>query len=145
MHDSCPVCDETRPISLNGAAEVPVIMNRVYATCAAARAVPRGLLELMGCRVCGFVWNRAFQAKLITYDGDYENDQTHSPAFAAYLHARATDVVAAVPVGDKVDYLEIGCGQGRFILEVANVAGKRLASAEGFDPAWRGKDGAGPA
>jgi SAM-dependent methyltransferase len=145
MHDSCPVCAETRSIALNEVAEVPVIMNRVYATCAAARAAPRGSLEFIGCLVCGFVWNRAFQAKLIAYDADYENDQTHSPAFATYLRARATDVVAAVPVGEKVDYLEIGCGQGRFILEVANVAGSRLASAEGFDPAWRGQEGIGPA
>jgi hypothetical protein len=145
MYDICPVCAETRSMTLNEVAEAPIIMNRVYATCAAARAAPRGLLELMGCSVCGFVWNRAFQTKRIAYDADYENDQTHSPAFAAYLRARATDVVAAVPAGEKVDYLEIGCGQGRFILEVANVAGSRLASAEGFDPAWRGEDGIGPA
>jgi SAM-dependent methyltransferase len=145
MHHSCPICAETRCIALNERAEVPVMMNRVYATSESARAAPRGVLELLGCPVCGFVWNRAFQADLIAYNADYENDQTHSPAFVEHLRARATDVAAAVPAGEKLDYLEIGCGQGRFIVEVANAAGSRLASAEGFDPAWRGQDGAGPA
>jgi SAM-dependent methyltransferase len=145
MSDSCPVCAATRSITVEARTEVPVIINRVHATAEAARAAPCGPLELMGCPTCGFVWNRGFRAELIAYDAEYENDQTHSSAFAAHLRARATDVVAAVEAGEKVDYLEIGCGQGRFIIEVAGVAGDRLASAEGFDPAWRGEDGAGPA
>jgi hypothetical protein len=99
----------------------------------------------MGCPTCGFVWNRSFRADLIAYDANYENEQTHSLAFAVHLRARANRVVAAVPVAEKVDYLEVGCGQGRFIIEVADVAGTRLASAEGFDPAWRGEDDVGPA
>lgn len=145
MSDPCPVCASLRSIALDARADVPIIMNRVYETAKAGLAAPRGPLELVGCQVCGFVWNRAFQAELITYDGDYENDQTHSMAFSDHLRARAEDVVAAVPQDERVDYLEIGCGQGRFIVEVARAAGDRLASAEGFDPAWRGKDGEGPA
>jgi hypothetical protein len=40
--------------------------------------------------------------------------------------------------------LEISCGQGAFMMQVALAAGARLASAVGFDPAWRGADGRGP-
>jgi hypothetical protein len=145
MSDPCPICAATGSIALEARIEVPVIINRVHATAEAARAAPCGPLELIGCQTCGFVWNRGFRAELIAYDADYENDQTHSSAFAAHLRARATDVIAAVAAGEKINYIEIGCGQGRFIIEVANVAGDRLASAEGFDPAWRGEDGAGPA
>jgi SAM-dependent methyltransferase len=121
-----------------------VLMNRLYATPQAARAAARGPLELVRCRACGFVWNGAFRPELIAYDGDYENDQTHSDVFARHFRERAQAVVAAAPAGGSVDFLEIGCGQGRFIEAVAAVAGARLGAAEGFDPAWRGAEGEGP-
>lgn len=144
MFDPCPVCAATRSTTLGVPTDVPLLMNRVYATEESAREAPRGRLDLVGCLNCGFLWNRAFRAEQIAYDMDYENDQTHSAAFAAHLRARAMDVVRAVPAGEKIAYLEIGCGQGRFITEISAVAGDRLVSAEGFDPAWRGEDGIGP-
>jgi hypothetical protein len=119
-------------------------MNRVYPTPQAARAAALGPFDFWACSACGFGWNRAFDPDLIVYDEDYENDQTHSPAFLAHVRERAAEVVAAAPVGEALDYLEIGCGQGVFIGEVARAAGARLATAEGFDPAWRGADGDGP-
>ena len=115
-------------------------MNRLYATAADARAAPRGPLALLRCRACGFVWNAAFSAKFIAYDEAYENDQSHSRVFHAHIEERVRDVIAARA---PIDYLEIGCGQGGFIAEVAHMAGPRLRSAEGFDPAWRGAEGDG--
>jgi SAM-dependent methyltransferase len=140
----CPVCRATDTPVLEARTEVPVLMNRLYATPEAARAAARGPLELVRCRACGFVWNGAFQPELIAYDGDYENDQTHSAVFARHVRERAEAVVAAAPAGGNVDVLEIGCGQGRFIEQMAAAAGARLGTAEGFDPAWRGADGDGP-
>ena len=120
-------------------------MNRLYDSAKAGQEAARGPLDLVGCQNCGFVWNASFEPDLIRYDGDYENDQTHSPAFAQHFRERAQDIAASRPQMEDLSYLEIGCGQGRFIEEVASVAGARLSSAEGFDPAWRGEDGTGPA
>jgi SAM-dependent methyltransferase len=141
---ACPVCRSRDTAALDARVEVPVLMNRLYATPDAARSASLGPLELVRCRGCGFVWNSAFRPELIAYDGDYENDQTHSAVFASHFRERAQAVVAAAPAGGCVDYLEIGCGQGRFLEEVLSLAGDRLGAAEGFDPAWRGADGAGP-
>ena len=140
----CPVCRSPDTGLLAARVEAPVLMNRLYATPEAARAAARGPLELARCRACGFVWNRAFRPELIAYDGDYENDQTHSAVFARHVRERAEAVAAAAPAGASVDVLEIGCGQGRFLEQVAAAAGARLGAAEGFDPAWRGADGDGP-
>jgi SAM-dependent methyltransferase len=140
----CPVCHSSDTAVLDARVEVPVLMNRLYATPDAARAAALGPLELVRCGACGFVWNSAFRPELIAYDGDYENDQTHSAVFAGHFRERAQAVVAAAPAGGSVDYLEIGCGQGRFLEEVVALAGARLGAAEGFDPAWRGADGADP-
>jgi hypothetical protein len=138
----CPVCGADHARRIDHRANTPVMMNRLYATGDAARASPRGTLDIVTCMDCGFAWNRAFDPNLVIYDRDYENDQSHSDAFAAHVAARARDIVAAVPLDQPIDYLEIGCGQGAFIADVANAAGGRLRSAEGFDPAWRGTDGA---
>ncbi len=145
MTASCPVCASRETADLDEGFDAPVLMNRLYANPAEARAAPRGHLAFAGCRACGFVWNRAFEPEKIVYDGDYENDQTHSPAFAAHVEDRARDVIAGAHDGIPIDFLEVGCGQGGFIATVARIAGGRLRGAEGFDPAWRGADGEGPA
>ncbi|MCP8940109.1 class I SAM-dependent methyltransferase [Alsobacter sp. SYSU M60028] len=145
MADHCPVCSATTAIPFVARADVPILLNRLYPTREEARRAPTGPMDLVGCRSCGFVWNRAFDPDLIVYDQSYENDQTYSPAFMAHVRARADDVVSAIPAGDTIHVLEVGCGQGVFIGEVARAAGRRLGSATGFDPAWRGADGEGPA
>lgn len=144
MSNGCPICDSRVSSPLDDTLEMPVLMNRIYPSAEAGRAARRGPLEFMACPSCGFTWNRAFDPTLIVYDEEYENDQTYSPAFRVHMAERARDVVASVESGESVAYLEIGCGQGRFIAHVAEAAGARLLSAEGFDPAWRGVDGSGP-
>ncbi|MCE9648249.1 MAG: methyltransferase domain-containing protein [Parvibaculum sp.] len=119
-------------------------MNRIYPTDEAGRAAAKGPLEFIACNHCGFTWNRAFDPALIVYDSEYENDQAYSPSFRAHMEERAEDVVGSAPEGQPISYLEVGCGQGRFLSQVVKAAGGRLRSAEGFDPAWRGKDGEGP-
>jgi hypothetical protein len=115
-------------------------MNRLYATADEARLAECGPVELSGCGSCGFVWNVAFDPGLIVYDEDYENDQTHSNAFAHHMRERARNVIEAVPTAAPVNFLEIGCGQGHFMEIVAEASGERFGSAEGYDPAWRGGD-----
>jgi hypothetical protein len=137
----CPVCMAGQPAALDMPYIVPVLLNRLYPTAADARAAPQGPLALLRCRQCGFVWNGAFRADLIAYDESYENDQSHSRVFHAHIEERVRDVIIA---SESIDYLEVGCGQGGFIAELARLAGPRLRSAEGFDPAWRGGDGEGP-
>lgn len=144
MCTDCPICGADHAAPIVQRAQTPALMNRLYASQSEARSAPRGELDIRTCTRCGFAWNRTFEPDLVCYDGDYENDQTHSAAFLAHVKARAEDVVAAVPEGEPIDYLEIGCGQGGFIGEVAKTAAGRLRSAEGFDPAWRGADAAGP-
>ena len=144
MNHFCPICLTGDLASLDARDDVPVLMNRCYATAEEGRRATMGSLELLGCKACGFVWNAAFDLSLIVYDASYENDQTHSSAFARHLNGRARDVIDAVPADGLIDFLEVGCGQGRFIEEVALVASDRLRSAEGFDPAWRGMEAEGP-
>jgi hypothetical protein len=145
MTYACPVCDSGNTRIGEQRSAVPVLMNKLYESRVAARTALLGPLEIVFCQDCGFTWNAQFDPDLIAYDESYENDQTHSPEFQAHVEARAADVISATPAGARLSFLEIGCGQGTFIGEVARSAGTRLSSAEGFDPAWRGADASGPA
>lgn len=145
MTYACPVCESRHTHVGEQRSAVPVLMNKLYGSRAAARKAVLGPLEIVFCQDCGFTWNARFDPDLIAYDESYENDQTHSLEFQAHVEARAADVIAATPANAGLNFLEIGCGQGTFIGEVARRAGTRLSSAEGFDPAWRGADASGPA
>ncbi len=138
---ACPICASPETFPLAEASNVPILMNRLYPTAATARAAPSGTLRLTRCPECGFTWNRDFRPELIVYDEAYENDQTFSGVFQAHVERLAADVIAAA---EPLRYLEVGCGQGGFLGLIAQRAGARLASAEGFDPAWRGGEGEGP-
>jgi hypothetical protein len=144
MIEKCPVCGSTRSLEIVHRANVPVLMNRLHPTRESARLASTGTLDIRGCEECGFAWNTVFDPEVMTYDGEYENDQTHSSHFTAHINKRADDILAAVSDDNMVDYLELGCGQGTFVGKVARVAGSRLRSASGFDPAWRGSDTRGP-
>jgi hypothetical protein len=139
---SCRICGSARLHALEERSGVPILLNRLYPTRDAARAVPLGNIDLVACEDCGFTSNTAFDPALIVYDDHYENDQAHSPAFSEHIAARVQDVLRSVPETAGLDFLEIGCGQGNFIGEIARAAGSKLRSAEGFDPA-RGRPAAG--
>jgi hypothetical protein len=142
---NCPLCGTGGGVCFDRRAHTPILLNRTYKTAADARAAATGTLAITGCTQCGFVWNAAFDESAIVYDGEYENDQAHSGVFRAHLDDMAARVLKALPPGEILHVVEVGAGQGVFLKNLADNVGKDLGSATGFDPAWRGKPGAGPA
>lgn len=141
---TCPVCGSADTIVFDRRPRVPVHQNGLCPTRQSALATPTGVLEMSGCRACGFAWNAAFEPDLLVYDAAYENDQTCSPAFRSHFEERAERVRAAVSDLNDVRVVEVGCGQGDFLAHLSALGGDRIARATGFDPAWRGVDGDGP-
>jgi hypothetical protein len=121
--------------------DVPVLLNVLVSDPGAARAAPRGTLELYGCDGCGLIWNAAFAG--VPYDASYQVDPSRSPRYAAHLEDVAGRI-AALDLGPRraglgpVRVVEIGCGQGVFLGVLARRLGARLVAAHGFDPAFRG-------
>jgi hypothetical protein len=124
---------------LDQRARVPVLQNRAWPDRAAARAAPTAELDVVLCATCGFAWNRAFISDRVIYDQDYNNDQMGSARFRAHADAMLDRVLSRVPQGLPFSLIEVGCGQGAFLAELARSG--CFASLTGFDPAWRGKDG----
>lgn len=145
MTARCPLCNADAGVCFDRRERAPILLNRTYSSAAAARTATTGTLAFNGCNNCGFVWNAAFEENAIVYDGAYENDQAHSDVFRAHMDAMAVRALAMVPASDPVSVVEVGAGQGVFLKALADRAGARLAAATGFDPAWRGQVGGGPA
>ena len=141
---ACPICLSRAQQQLLDPQNVPVMMHRLYNTAEQARNASLGRLDMHRCCSCGFVWNAAFDPTKLQYDSAYENDQGHSNVFRQHMLARANAVVKAIPSGKPLKYLEVGCGQGTFLDCVADKAASRLQSADGFDPAYRGRAPARP-
>ncbi len=136
--NACPLCGSVSLVALFERREVPVLLNRLYHSAAAARRAATGRLEVVACHDCGFVFNRAFEPALVDYHAGYENDQGNSPAFSAHRSAMAGRILDFVTDRAKIGVVEIGCGQGQFLNELLERAGGRIATAVGYDPAWRG-------
>jgi hypothetical protein len=133
----CPVCEGEAELFLSRA-QVPVHQNLIMATPERARAMSRGSLELCVCPVCGFVFNRAFDATRLDYGEEYDNTQSCSPAFAAYMDELVAHLVNERGVRDK-RIVEVGCGKGLFLHKL--VAATELGNVGfGFDPSYVGPD-----
>lgn len=110
---------------------LPILQNRVFDTVEQARACSMGKVALaLDCET-GLVHNAAFDAKLMVYDENYQNEQACSGAFRQHLD-RVADIVARHAAGSPI--LEIGCGKGWF-LELLRSRGHAVS---GVDPAYEG-------
>ena len=144
MAGACAICGSDRTEPLIARRQTPVFQNAVYPDAASAKAAARGDLDFWRCGACGFVWNAAFSNA--PYGPTYENRQSLSAAFKVHLETRAAAALALIE--DRADpvLVEVGCGQGDFLERLAEgTPAGNTVSLYGFDPAWRGEDGRGPA
>ena len=134
----CPVCGGSSTTRFLHRYPVPVHQNLVMADRVGAVAVSRGELDMQVCEGCGFVFNRAFDLSKLSYGQDYDNTQSHSAYFDAYLNELVTQMVEVHGVRN-VNVVEVGCGKGHFLRKLVQAAGAGNQGF-GFDPSYVGPD-----
>lgn len=139
MVQACPLCGATAEHVFLVRDGVPVHQNLLMDSPDAARAIPRGRIELVACTTCGFVFNRAFEEQRLEYGERYENAQDCSPAFSAYAADLAAHILRDGARGARI--VEIGCGNGTFLRRLVKDRATRNTGL-GFDPAYTGPDDA---
>lgn len=80
----------------------------------------------------GLIFNRAFNAKLIEYDSDYQNEQANSLSFRNHL-SEVTKIIQRYFSGKSL--VEIGCGKGFFLKHLLS----KGFDVKGIDPAYTGE------
>lgn len=138
MIHQCPVCESNRLTPFLRRSQVPVHQNLVVASPEAARTVTRGELDLTVCEDCGFVFNRAFDLSRLAYGEDYDNTQSCSACFDAYLDGLVKDLVERQGVRNST-IVEVGCGKGQFLRKLVSLPGANNKGF-GFDPSYVGPD-----
>jgi SAM-dependent methyltransferase len=112
---------------------LPVFQNKMFADRAAALACPTGDVTLVQDMDTGLIFNAAFNAGLLEYDADYQNEQACSEVFQKHLG----DVKAIIHRHfSGRSLIEVGCGKGYF-LEYLHQAGYEII---GIDPAYEGNN-----
>ena len=136
----CPCCGAGGAETIYQVAQVPVHDVLLMRTRVDAVNGEKGDIALTLCATCGFLWNSRFDRSLLDYGLGYESTQALSPTFNDFHTRLAHDLVDRFDLAGK-SIIEIGCGQGEFLSMLCELAG---ASGTGFDPAYAGRQQAGP-
>ena len=137
--DVCPNCGTAGSSIFYESAEVPAHSVLLMRTQEEAISYPTGDIKLAICANCGFITNTAFDPNLHDYSDRYEATQSCSPTFNAFHRRLADNLIERHDLHNR-DILEIGCGQGEFLILLSELGGNR---GFGFDPAYNGPAQAG--
>lgn len=129
---ACPACGTAGVRRFLHLGAVPALANAFPHDAGAARRVPRGDLDLGVCARCGLIANVSFDPRLAEYDPDYENSQTFSPAFRAFMAALARHLVHTHGLRGAT-VCEIGPGDGDFLRMLVDAG---VGRGLGYDPAY---------
>jgi hypothetical protein len=135
----CPLCGRTDFMPVLYSDKTMTSANVLYASEAEARNAPVGVLTILLCRYCGFVFNSTFNHDLVPYGKQYENDQSKSRRFLTHMQEMAVRVRAAAN-GRPLRVVEVGCGQGQFLRLIMGDHPAAQDRASGFDPSYGGED-----
>lgn len=131
---ACPCCTSAQTQVVATTPDLPVNPCILETSAQSALRTLRRPIVLRGCSDCGFLWNEKFDPDVVIYDESYEGTQSCSPHFQSYLRQTALSwLERAGP--DVGSILEVGCGQGEFLAQLATITDARLV---GYDPAFRG-------
>jgi len=138
---TCPSCSCKNTSMFHRVDQVPVHSVLLMTSRDMALNYPKGDIALALCGGCGFIWNTAFDARLLEYSTQYEETQAFSPTFATFHQQLAASLIERYDLRKKV-VLEIGCGKGDFISLLCQMGEN---SGIGFDPAYISTRNASPA
>jgi SAM-dependent methyltransferase len=130
IDEPCPLCGTTTLVVFFEEGNVPTNSCLLLDDPAEAAGFPRGELAIAFCDTCGFVTNTAFTPGQAEYSQRYEETQGFSPRFMSFARELAERWVADYDLANRT-VLEIGCGKGEFLIEMAKAGAGRCI---GIDP-----------
>lgn len=130
----CPACGGQSLSEIYRLDSIPVQSCILLETREEARNFPRHALLLKFCNDCGFVFNAVFDLSLVDYASTTEESQHFSGTFNRFARELAAEVASLYDLKGKRT-LEIGCGKGEFLQELALQTGTiGLGVDPGFIP-----------
>ena len=129
---NCPITGSLNTKIIYEQKSVPLLQNKVYENMNEALQAPLIDVTLTQSQLNGFVFNGTFDENLISYDQDYQNEQSNSNIFQKHLQNVIEILGKNNMLGKKI--IEIGCGKGYFF----DLLISKGEHATGFDPTYEG-------
>ena len=131
---SCPACGGDSITEIYRLGAIPVQSSALLDSAAEARALTRHDLTLLFCDDCGFIFNATFDLGLVDYASTTEESQHFSGTFNRFAKDLVAEIASLYDLNGKRT-LEIGCGKGDFLQELARQTGTiGLGVDPGFIP-----------
>ena len=131
---SCPACGGDSLTEIYRLEAIPVQSSVLLNSAAEARALTRHSLTLLFCDDCGFIFNATFDLGLVDYAATTEESQHFSGTFNRFAKDLVAEIASLYDLNGKRT-LEIGCGKGDFLQELARQTGTiGLGVDPGFIP-----------
>jgi hypothetical protein len=111
---SCPVCSESAPLPLSTLTDMPLTTCQFAESRADALRAARGPLELVLCKSCGHIYNRAFEPNRVAYSPGYENALNFSARHRTESEATVECLIRSYALHHKT-VVEVGCGTAEFL------------------------------
>lgn len=127
---ACPACGASDLVWSVTLESIPAHVGVLWPTSREARDCPKGDLRLAFCRRCGYVFNAAFDPRIVDYELSYDNALHHSGVFRDYERTLAERLLERYDLYGK-DLVEIGCGPAHFLGLLCKLGDNR---GTGFDP-----------
>ena len=128
----CPSCGGRRVETFYESLSAPVNSVLLLASREQALTFPTGEVRLAFCEACGFIYNTAFDRRLVEYSARCEETQGFSPFFREWHEGLARRLIDRYSLRNKT-IIEIGCGKGEFLALLCDLGENR---GIGFDPAY---------
>ncbi len=129
----CPLCQQAS-VPFAHIHQLPSLQNVLYPTPTAALAVAHQDVQFEFCIGCEFVFNPTFDHTTITYTDAYNNNQTASQTYIDLVGEVVAFLIARCGLTETSKILEIACGNGFFLKELAKQT--QSTHIAGYDPAY---------
>lgn len=115
--------------------KVPILQNKVYTNLNESKNCSFGELDIVYDKEKEYVYNHSFDANIMNYDNDYDNN-VPSKVFMDYYDEIAEYLVNNYDLKNGT-VIDIGCGKGTFIKNL--VSKYDYVKAIGIDPSYVGE------
>lgn len=129
---TCPACGSANTRSIYELVAIPVQSCILFEDRDSAANIQTAPLILRSCSECGFVYNSVYDAPLVDYSSMTEESQHFSGTFNSFAVGLVKEIAARYDLNGKMT-VEVGCGKGDFLRELADQTGTK---ALGIDPGF---------
>ena len=132
MNILCPICKNYNVKFIYHFSDSPAVQNKLYFSRKDALKEKKMVIDLYGCKNCGFVFNKNYNHKESDFSSLYDARLDFSPYLHSYLLKLAKELITKYQLHAK-KVAEIGSGKGDF-LEILYAMG--VKNIKGFDSTY---------